>query len=95
MAIVEAELGKPVAELFDGLDASSEPVAAASLGQVYRARLRTTGAEVAVKVQRADVGGLLAVSDAPSGIDAPGGPAFETVAAAHMTWTVCVAVLPV
>ncbi len=48
-ARVEAELGRPVAEAFMEIDA--EPVASASLGQVYRARLRT-GEEVAVKVQR-------------------------------------------
>ena len=34
---------------------SEEPVAAASLGQVYRARLRGDGREVAIKVQRPDI----------------------------------------
>ena len=48
-AIVEAELGRPVREAYAEIDA--EPIAAASLGQVYRARL-ATGEEVAVKVQR-------------------------------------------
>lgn len=48
-AIVESELGRPVREAYAEIDA--EPIAAASLGQVYRARL-ATGEEVAVKVQR-------------------------------------------
>lgn len=49
MATIEAELGRPWNEIYAQL--SPEPVAAASLGQVYRGRLHT-GEEVAVKVQR-------------------------------------------
>ncbi|MCI0393032.1 MAG: AarF/ABC1/UbiB kinase family protein [Acidobacteria bacterium] len=49
MGIIESELGRPVAELYYEIE--SQPVAAASLGQVYRARLHS-GETVAVKVQR-------------------------------------------
>lgn len=49
-ATIEAELGKTVEELFSEI--TPEPVAAASLGQVYKATLRATGETVAVKVQR-------------------------------------------
>jgi predicted unusual protein kinase regulating ubiquinone biosynthesis (AarF/ABC1/UbiB family) len=48
-ARIESELGRSVAEAYAEID--PEPVASASLGQVYRARLHT-GEEVAVKVQR-------------------------------------------
>lgn len=51
--IIEEELGKPIDSIFS--EFSSEPVAAASLGQVYRARLREDGREVAIKVQRPDI----------------------------------------
>ncbi|GET38753.1 ABC1 kinase family protein [Microseira wollei] len=48
-ARIEQELGRPIAQMYGEI--SPNPVAAASLGQVYRARLKT-GEEVAVKVQR-------------------------------------------
>ncbi|WP_026785272.1 MULTISPECIES: ABC1 kinase family protein [Planktothrix] len=49
MAIIQAELEQDLDLIYS--DISPEPIAAASLGQVYHARLRT-GEEVAVKVQR-------------------------------------------
>ena len=46
---IEKELGRPLEEMYSEI--TPQPVAAASLGQVYQARLHT-GEEVAVKVQR-------------------------------------------
>ncbi|KAJ8619240.1 hypothetical protein MRB53_015426 [Persea americana] len=50
---IEQELGLPIDMLFSEI--SSEPIAAASLGQVYQARLIQSGQLVAVKVQRPGV----------------------------------------
>jgi predicted unusual protein kinase regulating ubiquinone biosynthesis (AarF/ABC1/UbiB family) len=46
--VIEEELDGPIKDVFDDFD--EEPIAAASIGQVYRARL-TDGRDVAVKVQ--------------------------------------------
>ncbi|MEL6562951.1 MAG: 2-polyprenylphenol 6-hydroxylase [Pseudomonadota bacterium] len=51
-AEVEKELGAPIDTLFSEF---SEPVAAASIAQVHKARLAETGEEVAVKVLRPGV----------------------------------------
>ena len=55
--IIESELGRSVHECYPEID--NEPIAAASLGQVYRARL-ATGEEVAVKVQRPNLEATIA-----------------------------------
>ena len=51
-AIVEAELGRPLAEVFQEFE--DAPIGSASIGQVHRARLHG-GEEVVVKVQRPGV----------------------------------------
>src|SRR5690606_35462922 len=51
-SIGEAELGRPLGDVFSCFD--DEPIAAASLGQVHRARLHN-GDRVIVKVQRPDI----------------------------------------
>jgi predicted unusual protein kinase regulating ubiquinone biosynthesis (AarF/ABC1/UbiB family) len=49
IAVIRQELGKEIDEIFSEI--TPQPIAAASLGQVYKARLHN-GQEVAVKVQR-------------------------------------------
>jgi len=53
--LFEQELGRPFGEVFEleeGDLAQLQPVAAASIGQVYKAKLRSNGAKVAIKIQR-------------------------------------------
>ncbi|KAF7837329.1 sll0005 isoform A [Senna tora] len=50
MALINEELGQPWQNIYSEL--SSSPIAAASLGQVYKGRLKENGDLVAVKVQR-------------------------------------------
>jgi ubiquinone biosynthesis protein len=52
-AVIEEDLGKPIHEVFSELDET--PVAAASVAQVHRARLKNGNQEVAVKVLRPGV----------------------------------------
>ncbi len=56
--IIETELGKPIGEMFPYFETT--PLAAASLGQVHRARL-ATGEDVVVKVQRPGLLKLFAI----------------------------------
>ncbi|KAL5203245.1 hypothetical protein ABZP36_014197 [Zizania latifolia] len=49
-ACIERELGSPLDSMYSSI--SPSPIAAASLGQVYKARLKYSGKLVAVKVQR-------------------------------------------
>lgn len=49
LEVIERDLGGSIEELFE--EFSAEPIASASLGQVYRGRLRGMASEVAVKVQ--------------------------------------------
>ncbi|MBV9385316.1 MAG: AarF/ABC1/UbiB kinase family protein [Chroococcidiopsidaceae cyanobacterium CP_BM_ER_R8_30] len=56
--IIEDELGSRVTDIFSQI--SPNPVAAASLGQVYQARLKS-GEEVAVKVQRPNLRPVLSL----------------------------------
>ena len=51
--VIETELGKPVEQVFSTLERKC--TAAASLGQVHKATLVSTGEEVAVKIQRPNI----------------------------------------
>src|SRR5690349_7317015 len=53
VSVIEAELKRPLTELFSSFE--HDATAAASLGQVHKAVLATTGEVVAVKVQRPNI----------------------------------------
>jgi predicted unusual protein kinase regulating ubiquinone biosynthesis (AarF/ABC1/UbiB family) len=55
--VIEEDLEEPISEVFATFD--EEPIAAASIGQVYRATLAMDGREVAVKVQYPGVAGAV------------------------------------
>ncbi len=55
-AVIETDFGRPLEEVFSWIE--EEPVAAASIAQVHRARL-CTGEQVVVKVQRPTVASLV------------------------------------
>lgn len=53
VAVLEKDLGRPLDDVFSFVD--PKPIAAASLAQVHRGRLRAEDAEVAIKVQYIDI----------------------------------------
>ena len=53
VSVMEQELGKPIEQVFSVLERKA--VAAASLGQVHKAVLASTGEKVAVKIQRPNI----------------------------------------
>ncbi|GET86152.1 hypothetical protein, conserved [Leishmania tarentolae] len=53
VAVLEKDLGRPLSDVFSYIDPT--PLAAASLAQVHRGRLRDEDAEVAIKVQYIDI----------------------------------------
>jgi len=57
VSVIEGELGKPVEEVFSFLERKC--TAAASLGQVHKAVLLSTGETVAVKIQRPNIAQLV------------------------------------
>ena len=60
--ILEEEWGVPVDQVLEGgLSEGQSPVAAASLGQVYKGKLKGSGIEVAIKVQRPDITNQIAL----------------------------------
>jgi ubiquinone biosynthesis protein len=50
MPVLDGDLQRPYGDIFEDFDTT--PAASASLAQVYRAKVRSTGLEVAIKVQK-------------------------------------------
>jgi ubiquinone biosynthesis protein len=48
--VIESELQLPIDEVYSEID--EEPIGSASIGQVYKAKLKSTGEDVAIKVQK-------------------------------------------
>lgn len=48
--VIEGELNQPIENIYSTID--KIPVGSASIGQVYKAKLKSTGEEVAIKVQK-------------------------------------------
>lgn len=51
--VVEGQLGKPLEEIYSDFDET--PLGSASIGQVYKATLKETGQQVAVKIQKPNI----------------------------------------
>ena len=51
--VLETELGRPLEEIYS--EFNEEPLGSASIGQVYKATLKETGQEVAVKIQKPNI----------------------------------------
>lgn len=61
LAVFERETGRSFEDVFEFDRDNFRPVAAASIGQVYKARLRSNGQDVAVKIQRPNCEDAIAV----------------------------------
>ncbi len=48
--VIEEELGQPIENVYEDID--KNPLGSASIGQVYKAKLKNTGEEIAIKVQK-------------------------------------------
>lgn len=48
--VIEEELGKPIEDIYSDID--QNPLGSASIGQVFKAKLKRNGEEIAIKVQK-------------------------------------------